>query len=98
MSLKQNLNDAPDNNVRLSELADDLDEIGEALYTVAINLAMLGKWKKWDKTIPVGTIKTFTDEMLLETGDKLVTRVVQLARNVLEMKEQFGHHLETHAI
>ena len=78
---------------RLKKLADELNEMSESCFTASINLAVLGKWKEWDRSMPVGSNFTFSEDQLLDTGDEFVTSVTQLRIDMLDLIERINKHL-----
>lgn len=78
---------------RLKEFADELSEMSNMCFDNAINLAALGKWKDWDKTIHIGATFRFSEDQLLDTGDEIVTRAVQLRIDAEDLIERINAYL-----
>jgi len=69
-------------NELLKECSGELAEISSRLFDMGVKLALAGKWKEWSDSVPVGTMMNFNDEMLLDSGDETVQRVVELSIDV----------------
>ncbi|MDR2814932.1 MAG: hypothetical protein LBB79_09830 [Prevotellaceae bacterium] len=61
-----------------SEIDEWLGEIAEQLFSRMVDLALAGKWQKWAKKQPVGTVFEFSYEMICDTGDANVDALVEL--------------------
>ena len=72
---------------RLKEIKDAVTTHAAEMRDCCFDLAMLKAWKKWDETIPLGTVVEFNDDMFLESGDENVTALMEL---VLAMEEFSG--------
>lgn len=73
-----NLNQKNDYKESLEETLEFLEKTEKNLLTEIIDLAVLGKWKKWSDEQEIGTEFSFTDEMLNNTGDKNIDLLCEL--------------------
>jgi hypothetical protein len=64
-----------------------LDGLDDALFEDAVQLALAGPWREWADAQPVGGTTTFSEEMLLASGDPNVHTLVLLARVVRATRE-----------
>jgi hypothetical protein len=60
----------------------------EELTTQAVNLAVHGAWKEWNDQIQEGETFHFTDEMLHDTGDPIVSEIMAITDSVATVIEQ----------
>jgi hypothetical protein len=72
---------------KLAEVIESLNDIEGEINNCMIQLATSGKWKQWSDEQPIGTVFQFTEEMLLNTGDKNVDALVELIYKVIETRE-----------
>lgn len=70
----------PDERLRgaLLEVRDGLERIGGELHLLAVVLATEGVWREWSDSLPEGTMFFFDRQMLRESGDEVVERLVEL--------------------
>lgn len=66
-------------NERLKATNTELSEMSSKLFDLGLKLALTGKWKEWDDSVQVGTTVNFDEDMLLNTGDEIVTRLIKLS-------------------
>ena len=83
---------SPDYQEELKQAVERLREIEAELFTKMINLATLGKWKEWSKSIPVGGEFKFTEEMLRDTGDENVNDLCLLMDKIVEVQTRLTNH------
>lgn len=57
---------------------EQLEEVSADLIQSAIDLAVAGVWRDWDKDMPEGSVFEFDPEMLLECGDPVVVGVMRV--------------------
>jgi len=65
-------------NKRLKATTADLSDMSLKLFDLGLKLALTDKWKEWSDSMPVGSEFNFDNEMLLDTGDNIVTRIIKL--------------------
>jgi len=63
---------------QLKAAADELSDISVKLFGLGLNLAISGKWKEWNDSVAIGSEVCFDDDMLLDTGDEFVTRIIRM--------------------
>lgn len=66
----------------VKELIGQLSDFSEYLRDKCWTLAASGKWREWDKSIPIGATITVDEEMLLGAGDKKINALLYLANQV----------------
>ena len=71
----------------IKETIELLERTGEQLGEICINLAVCGKWKEWNNSIPEGATFNFTEKMLFETGDENVNILMNLKHNIANALE-----------
>lgn len=71
----------------LREFADKLESVSEEFFGIALNLAVSGKWKKWDASMPIGASFSFSEDMLFGTGDEFVTEAINLRIAISDLAE-----------
>jgi hypothetical protein len=71
----------------LSELINQVNTISDEIHDKLFDLACLGKWKKWDKKQPVGTVFHVTEDMLRNTGDKNIDLLWEILDKIEEVRE-----------
>lgn len=62
----------------LRGVQDEVARISRELRMLAIQLATESVWREWSDAVPEGTVMTFEAETLLQSGDPLVRRLVEL--------------------
>lgn len=62
----------------LCEFADTLSTLSDEFYEIALHLAINGKWRQWNESMPVGSTFTFSEDMFFGTGDEFVTEAISL--------------------
>jgi len=62
----------PEYRRELNLSVNKLDEFGNELIGLMINLATTGKWKEWSDNMQDGVKFEFSEEMLKDTGDENV--------------------------
>jgi len=62
----------------LAATTEQLEEVSADLIQSAIDLAVAGVWRDWDKDMPEGSIFEFDPEMLLESGDPVVVGIMRV--------------------
>ncbi len=65
-------------NQALAEIRSKLSDVEDDLFDACVQLAVLGKWKKWSDEQPVGSTVYFDGDMLKESGDENITILIQL--------------------
>lgn len=83
--LKKSLKTQGKYDAVLKEIVEQLNRTQEILFNSAVYLALTGVWQEWEKTIPVGTTVTFYEEMLLETGDSTIDKIMELRKKVTDV-------------
>lgn len=83
-----NLNQKNEYKERLSETFEFLEQAEKQLTSEIIDLAVMGKWKKWSDEQEVGTIFTFTDEMLRNSGDENIDLLCDLRAELINITEK----------
>ncbi|MDZ7793603.1 MAG: hypothetical protein U5P10_07915 [Spirochaetia bacterium] len=73
--------------IYLETLDELLTDTIEDLSVIAINLATNGVWKKWNNYIDDYTSFEFTDDMLNNTGDSIVSRVMKLKGDMEDLQK-----------
>ncbi len=63
-----------------------LKELEEELWSKALGLAMTGKWKEWNKSMPEGSVMQFDWGMLSNTGDKCVDEMLAFISQVEDVR------------
>lgn len=77
---------------RLAKTRDYLAEVESGLHAEMVELALAGKWKDWSDEQKEGTVFTFTDEMLRNTGDKNIEALFSLMCEVVTVKEEIENN------
>jgi hypothetical protein len=80
-------------SIALSEAIWALRRTDKVLYSMMIGLTVSGKWKEWDEKQPEGTIFTFTEEMLRNTGDENVDALCELRDKLCEVRRKLKSNL-----
>ncbi len=70
---------------QLDEAVETLEATAEALFTNAVNLAVNGPWRDWDKSQPVGAKMEFTLKALADTKDGRLTMLVNAIAQLREL-------------
>ena len=63
-------------------MAVDLMKMSNNFFSIALHHALAGKWKAWQKSMPIGTTFKFNDEMLLRSADKRVVHLTKLSNSL----------------
>ncbi len=82
-------------NERLKATNTDLSEISSKLFDLGLKLALTGKWKEWDDSVQVGTTVHFDEDMLLNTGDEIVTRLIKLSITLDDLIEDINSKIKS---
>lgn len=77
--------DLNNRNKYQEELGDALkylDQIKRELTTRALHLAIADKWKEWNKKQKTGAVVQFSNDALLDIGDKNIDALIELTKNI----------------
>lgn len=83
-----NLNQNNEYKERVVKVFEFLEQTERDLTSEIIDLAVLGKWKKWSDEQPNGTEFEFTDEMLQNSGDENVDMLCDLRAELISITEK----------
>jgi hypothetical protein len=70
----------------ITETIKYLQEVETALIGRLVNIAMAGKWKKWSEEQKVGSTVEITEEMLRNTGDSNIEKIIPLIDLTIKLK------------
>jgi hypothetical protein len=66
----------------LKAIRHEMAMVAHSLRNHCFTLAMMKVWKRWDESIPAGTVMEFHDGMFLECGDENVVQLMSIAREI----------------
>jgi hypothetical protein len=72
----------------LLEFMDKVAESSEDFFQISLNLAINGKWREWNESMPIGSTLNFSEDMLLDTGDEFVTHAMVLSIELGDLAEK----------
>jgi len=73
---------------QLKRTIDKLDNFDDDLGTLAMELAVLGKWKKWADNLEPGHVATVDHETLSDTGDTNIDLIIKLRNLICDTSEK----------
>lgn len=82
-----NLHEKNEFKERLAKTREYLAEVESGLHAEMVELALAGKWNDWSESQEEGTVFTFTDEMLINTGDKNIEALFSLMHEVIHAQK-----------
>ena len=83
-----NINQKREYEKRILKTQELLTKVEQNLFNEIIDLATIGKWKKWSDEQEIGTVFNFTDEMLKETGDKNIDALYELMDELIRIRKK----------
>jgi len=75
----------PEYNEQLEKTRLGLLDASFDLFHLGLSLALKGKWYEWSGAQSPDSEVIFNEEMLLDTGDDLVTRIIKLKLDIDEL-------------
>ena len=79
---------------KLQEFAEQLEMASAEFFDIALHLAVAGKWRSWNDSIPEGAMFNFDEGMLLDTGDDYVTQATELRISMMDLAERIRFQLD----
>ncbi|MDR2533799.1 MAG: hypothetical protein LBC81_03335 [Tannerellaceae bacterium] len=91
MGKRVNLHDYIAYRRKLSEMTVELDDTAEYIYSCMVDLALAGKWKEWADSHPLGIDYEFTEDMLIDTGDRCIEALADVLDALYDAIEVFAY-------
>lgn len=77
-------------NQRLQETKTYLEEVREEIFTHMLDIATAGVWRDWMKDIKEGDVVYFSDNMVAESGDKMIEALWELCYKMEEVEDRLA--------